>query len=304
MTVLGKLGEGANRILGSALTFPIIGRHVDNADIGVLNILEKGPRGQAARRGLHPVILWALALLMALVAKTSLCDGTGDGSDEVAAISYLVGTTATATADADAGTFTIAKDSMVPNLGNTPWSVLGFNIIQLLSLASAGVALGLKSWAEEGKKEADDAGKMAYRVVDGLAQVARLGIDAVFLTATLGAIVYAGLAFDKVNHAPANGGLDIGLGNAEGDALTADQQANLDALNAREGTVAVISVLALNFLTLLSFIQRDSGKVLRSAADLEARAAAEDAAVGSDVREFAGVDLAAKDNNLKIHSYY
>lgn len=305
MTVGAKVMEAANRILGSALTFPLIGRAVDNADIGVVNIFEKGPTGQAARRGLYPVVLWALALVMALVAKVSLCDGSGDGSKEVRAIEYLVGTTAS-NVTASGGTFKLGKDGLVPNLADSPWSVLGFNIIQLLSLASAGLALGLKAFLEHARDDEEEGSTMywLYRGSASAAQIVRLGVDAVFLTASLGAILYSVLAFQQLDHQPANGGLDIGLGNADGVALNATQTENLAAMNEREAAVGVLSVVALNFLTLLSFRERDAGKVLRSAKDLEARAKGEDSMVGSETREFAGVDIGEKDNNLKIHSYY
>merc|ERR1711871_1112372 len=201
-------------------------------------------RRGAAMRGLVPVIVWLAALLGTILVSDS--DGVGTSSRAL-----LVGSDGTKADD---------------NLSNSWYSVLGFNVMQLILLVSAGALIPIKKqadrfyqwqrqwkWAENLPWPLKELKNLVISLFSSnLVQIARLGVDLGFFFVSAAAVWYSLEAFSNLSNIQPDG-----------------SRANDDA---RDALIKVFGLVALQILVILRFRERDAGKSEKSPKLLESLA--------------------------------
>lgn len=235
-----------------------------------------GPNERTRRLEFYPVLLWLISLLTLLIWVPSMFEkGKGNGNVEKEYLLLLNGDEATPSLSGDA--YKLKGNGA---LSKTPWCVLGFNIIQVIALASAGIWIKLREMAL-GREEG-----MLKRIVGALATLVAVGIDAVFVAGSLGAILYSGLAYNKGRLAPNNGSDDA-------------------SADARWHTITILVLFVFNVLAFLEFRERDKGKCIRTPEELGIANEKKDE---KEDEQPAALEVEREETflkgNLNIHSYY
>ena len=290
---MGEFLNFLNEATLGALQYALTGRQTDGDNVTLMNLLPilgtANPsevklniaRRNAAWRGLMPVIVWLAALLATIWVSDS--DGVGHASRAI-----LVGSDGAKADD---------------NLSNSWYSVLGFNVMQLILLVSAGVLIPLKKQADrlyEWQRQFGEDWSWPLKelknlvvslVTSNLIQIARLGVDLGFFFVSAAAVWYSLEAFSN-------------LSNIQPDGSSAND-------DARDALIKVFGLVALQILVILRFRERDAGKSEKSPAYLESLANTEDliAANQEGPENKAGIagvnlDFSAKERGLKIHNFY
>jgi len=296
---MGGLIDFLNELTLGSLQYALTGRQTDGDKITlwnlvpnyeVINFIEKtdeeklnDARRGAAMRGLVPVIVWLAALLGTILVSDS--DGVGTSSRAL-----LVGSDGTKADD---------------NLSNSWYSVLGFNVMQLILLVSAGALIPIKKqadrfyqwqrqwkWAENLPWPLKELKNLVISLFSSnLVQIARLGVDLGFFFVSAAAVWYSLEAFSNLSNIQPDG-----------------SRANDDA---RDALIKVFGLVALQILVILRFRERDAGKSEKSPKLLESLANTEDliAAKQEGPENKAGIggvnlDFSAKERGLKIHNFY
>lgn len=298
--------EYLNELTLGSLQYALTGRQTDGNKITLMNLVPemksredlikmsaaeriehqlRQNRCEAAWRGLWPVALWLAAILSTAywVSDSIPTPGVNAG-----ARALLVGSDGTSGDD---------------NLSNSWYSVLGFNVIQLILLVSGGVLIPLKKYADifyQWQRQWKWAEKLPWPfkqlknlgasiISSNLFQIARLGVDIGFFFVSAAAVWYSLEAFSR-------------LSNLQPD----DSSASNDA---RDALIKLFALVALQLLVLLQFRERDAGKSQKSPGLLLVEINQEDQKGldedGEKKPQVAGIDYnfnARKD--LKIHNFY
>lgn len=276
----------ANEATLGALQYALTGRQTDGND-NTLWALGKGllgnrsPQSKAAVRGLKPVVIWLFVLLFTLLVA-------GDDNLSSDARALLLGNNGGKNDNDDLA------------LWKTWYSVLGFNVMQLILLVSAGLLIALRkpfdSLYQSFRALSQDLPSLLgipLRVVvslltSNLVQLARIGVDIGFFFVSAAAVWYSLEAFSKISNIQPGGG-------------------EADADN-RYTVIVGFLLAASQILVPVMFRERDAGKSEMSPEELEKKVREEDAnddpkdKVG--INNIGGLDTRLAKDKLKIHNFY